>query len=460
MSAERAVITQVKNDIIQVALPYIAGTLQTYTTAAIAATGTALTVKDNSDLANADYLILGTLGQEQTEIVRINGAVNANGTSLTIPATTFPHPEGTKVTLIRYNQVEIYGSSSASDAAPTIIGSAAGLDVQHGFNELKATTTYDYYYARYKNSNASTFSSYSDSIVATGLTALARGEIKKEFLSMYNERIDDLITDDWLNRGINRWQRILSKRKKTWSFLRTSTTSTTVQDQQGYTSPTDIQDNDSSDPIISMKYSATNILEWRDQDTFLRITKDHIGSTLSTATTGASTSFVLANTKDFASPTASATSTIHIQGDSITYTTNTKSTNTLSGAASVTDSHSVNDEVWQTYTTGEPIYYTIDNGKIKLYPIPDSASANKNIHIEYWKKYTDLSDDSDETVCIFPENCYLYLYWQAALRRRLGADEQLVRKAEFDLDLENMVAEDPDFKTLRLEPRNLYSSPY
>jgi hypothetical protein len=459
MSAERSQILSAKNDVLQIALPYLAGTLQTYTTASIAATGTTLTVKDNSDFANNDYLILGNVGQEQTEIVKIGAAVTA-GTSLTIGATVFAHPEGTKVTLIRYNQVEIYGSTTASDAAPTIIGSAASIDVAQGYNEIKASTTYTYYYARYKNSNASTYSSYSDSVVATGLSVLARGEIKKEFLSMYNERIDDLITDDWLNRTINRWQRILSKRKKNWSFLRTSTTSTTVQDQQGYTSPTDIQEDDSTDPIISIKFSDKSILDFRDQDTFLRLTRDHIGTTLATSTTGASTSFVLTNSKDFASPAASNTSTFNIQGDSITYTTNTKSTNTLSGATNVTDSHTAADEVWQTYTTGQPVYYTVDNGKIRLYPIPDSASANKNIHIEYWKKFTDLSDDADETSCIYPENCYLYLYAQAGLRRRLSLDEQIARKAQFDIDLENMVSEDSDVKTLRLEPRNYYVNPY
>lgn len=459
MSAERAQIINVKNDIIRVALPYLEGTINTYLTASVDATGTTLTVKDNSDLANNDYLILGQVGAEQTEIVKIGAAVSA-GSSLTIGATVFAHPVGTKVTLVRYNQVEIYRSTSASDAAPTIIGSAVGLNVQLGYNELVATTTSTYYYARYKNAQTGVFSSYSDATLATGLSARARGEIKLEYLSAYNEQIDDLISDDWLNRTINRWQRELSKRKKQWSCLRSTSVTTTVQDKQGYTMSTDMQDTNTSDSSISVKFSDKGILKFVDQDTFLRLTRDHIGTTLAADIGLSDTSFTLTSSKDFASPTSPATATINIAGDSITYTTNTKSTNVLSGGAAVTATHTSGDEVWQNHTTGQPSHYTIDAGKIRLYPIPDSASANRNIHTEYWKKFTDLSDDADETAFLWPENCLTYLDWQVAIRRRLPSSDQLTRKAVFEGDLEKLVADDGDVKDVRISPVQYYNQIY
>lgn len=454
MAAERPNIIQAKNDVVQITLPYTEGTIDTYSTAAISAGGTSLTVKDNAALANNDYLILGVLGDQQTEIVKIGAAVSA-GTALTIGATTFSHPIGTKVTLVRYNQVALYGSSSASDAAPTAIGSAVTIDVKRGYNEIKASTTYNYYYARFYNSQTTTYSSYSDSTAATGLSAQSRGELKKEFISIYSERIDELISDDWLNRTINRWQRELQKRRKQWSVLRATSNTDTTQDKQGYTLPTDIQDKESRDPIVSMKFYDKNILKPIDQDVFLRFTRDHIGTTLAADVAVIDVTISLTDASDFPS-----SGTIHIAGDSISYTG--KSSNTLTGVTGITDTHTSGDEVWQTYTAGQPQYYSIDNGKYKLFPIPDSASAEKNVYLEYWKKFVDLSDDADETLFRFPENFYLYAHWQSAIRRRLPDDIQTSRKDTWQEDLENMVAEDPDFRDVAITPlgADYYNNPY
>lgn len=454
MAAEKPSIRQVKNDVVEIALPYLEGALITYLTAEVAVSGTSLTLKDNFALAESDYLILENIGTEKAEIIRITAAVTY-GTAITVSACTFSHGVGTKVTKIRYNQVAIYGSTTATDTSPTIIGSATGIDVKRGANQIKATTTYAYYYARYYNVASTTYSSYSDSVAASGLSHYARGEIKKEFLSIYGERIDDLVTDDWLNRAINRWQQMLQERRRNWSFLRSSTTATTVQDQQKYSLPTDIQNNDSADSIISMKYSNEGELDYIDQFTFLDVTADHIGTTLAADVALVDVTISLTNSKDFAS-----SGTINIQGDAIAYTGNTKATNTLTGVTGITATHTSGDEVWQTYDYGTPTTYTIDNGYFKLCWIPGSAQANKNIYIDYWARFIDLDDDSDLTACTRPGNCYKYLHWQMTVRRRLTDEVQLARQRIWEEDLEKMVSEDPDFRDVRISPTNYYSNPY
>lgn len=458
MAAEKAQLQFVKNDIIRVNLPFIEDSPVTYLTAAASATDTSLTVKDNKGFAQNNYTVIENVGVGQAEIKRITAAVTA-GTALTVAALTFSHGNGAKLALIRYDQVELYGSSSASDSAPTLIGSAEGLNVQLGYNEIKATTTYVYYYARYKDSNAGTYSQYSDSVAAAGLGNQSRAEIKTEFLSIYGERIDDLITEDWLNRSVNRWQRELSKRKKTWSVLRAISLTNLVQDQQGYTLPSDIQTDDAVDAIVSVKIADQQETTYIDQGGFLNLTADHVGTVLDAAIGLADTSFTLEDSSDFAAPT-SGTASIYIQGDAITYTTNTKSTGVLSGGAAVTATHSTDDEVWQTYTSGQPTHYTIDNGKIRLYPIPNSTWAGKNLHIAYWKKFVDLDDDSDSTLFLYPENCYLYLSYQISIRRSLSLNEQQARKLEWQADLENLVAEDPDFRDIKIQPRDIYKPRY
>jgi hypothetical protein len=455
MAAERPSIQSVKNDIVIVSLPYIEGTKQTYLTSEVAATGTTLTVKDNADLANNDYLVLGQIGSEQTEIVKIGAAVTP-GTSLTVSACVFPHPIGTKITLIRYNQVAIYGSTSASDTNPTIIGSVENLDVANGKNEIKASTTYAYYYARYYNSTTTTYSSYSDSVAATGLNSSTRGEIKKEFLSMFNETVDDLITDDWMNRTINRWQRELSKRRRYWSVLKYSVNINLIDDTHSYDLPTDMQDY-SRDSIISVKVGGEPELIAIDQKVFTNLTYNFIGDLLSADVALIDVTITLVDSSDF-----STSGTIQIQGDEIAYTGNTKTTGTLTGVTGITSTHTAGDEVWQTYSYGQPQNYLIDPQlrAIRLFPVVDSVYAGKNLTIEYWRKFVDLTDDADETLFTNPENCYYFLNWQLAIRRKLPGSEVLARKAEWQADLENLVANDPDYRQVRIEPNNLYNNPY
>jgi hypothetical protein len=451
MSTQLPDIRSVKNNIVEVALPYIEGAPTTYLTAEVAAGGTSQTFADNSGLANADYLILGE--GETSEIVKINGAVTY-GTAVTTTACVFPHGYGTKVTLIRYNQVAIYGSSSASDAAPTIIGSAVDLDVAHGFNVLVASTTYDYYYARYYNVGTTTYSQYSTSVASSGLSARARGELKKEFLSIYNEQIDDLITDDWLNRAINRWQRKLSERRKYWNVLKTSQTTDLVEDQQAYSMPTDIQDF-SKDSIITVKIYNQPAIDPIDRKVFQDLTYDNIGTTVGTAIGLADPTVVLSDASDFPS-----SGSIHVEGDTIDYTG--KSTNTLTGVTGITATHAAGKEVWSTYNKGQPSNYLIDpeTMKIKLNPVPDSTNAGKNMVIEYWQKFEDLATDASETLFTQSDNLFLFLNHELAIRRRLPADEILARKAEWRDDLENLVVQDPDYKQIRIQPRNLYARKY
>ena len=532
MATQSPSIQEVLDDIIQVALPNTDGEPSSYLNEPVSATGTSLTFADNSGFVDNNYIILGDVGGETTEIVKIDAAVSA-GTAVTTTACVFSHGYGTKVTLIRYNQVRIYGSSTSDDTSPSDYTSALiDLDVSNGNNVHRVPTAdvEDYYYARYYDEDATAYSPYSDSVAATGLTANSRGEMKQEFLSIYNEQMDDLVTPDWLDRAINRWQRELSKRRKYWSVLKSVQITDLVEDTQGYALPTGIQDK-SRDSIISVKIYNEPELTNIDQADLNALTYDNVGTTVSTEAALGGTSLVLSDSSDISQQDG----TVYCKGVKIGYTLNTESTGTLSGittckaitafadagsgvttvtAAShglsdgdtayigstrnydgmytvsgvagadfnisktyvaddakgavskyddvITETLEVGDEVWQTRTVGQPVKYMVDTEtfKIKLWPIPDSTFDGKNMVVEYWKKFVDLTNDADTTLFNWPENCYLFLNWQLAVRRRLGTDEILARRAEWMNDLENLVVDDPDYREIRITPRNMYNQPY
>src|SRR3990167_5706914 len=215
---ERPEILKIKYDVVTIDLPYTEGTETSNLSVAVAAAGTSLTVLDNSTLAQNDYLIIGVPGQERTEIVRITGAVTA-GTALTTTAVVFPHPIDTPITLIRYNQVALFGSNEPSDLAPTAIGSVVTLDVESGRNEIVATTTYPYYYARYTNAQTGANSLYSFGVAYTGLAQNSRGKIKLSALGIANEKNSSEL-NEFLNDQFELCKEEIMLARRHWSFLR------------------------------------------------------------------------------------------------------------------------------------------------------------------------------------------------------------------------------------------------
>ena len=220
MALERPEIKRIKYDVVTIDLPYKEGAETTNLSIAVAATGTTLTVLDNTGLAIQDYLILGVPGQERTEIVRITGAVTA-GTALTVTAVTFPHPIDTPITLIRYNQVALFGSQEPSDLAPTAIGTVVTLDVESGRNEIVATTTYPFYYARYTNEQTSATSLYSFGVAAEGLSINSKRKIKDAALAIANEQFSSEM-NEFLNDQFELCKEEIMLARRHWSFLRTT----------------------------------------------------------------------------------------------------------------------------------------------------------------------------------------------------------------------------------------------
>jgi hypothetical protein len=265
-----------------------------------------------------------------------------------------------------------------------------------------------------------------------------------------------LVTDDWLNRAINRWQREVVTRRTRWSALYKSAIIDAQQDKQSYDLPSDISSGgEGEDVIASCKYYNQAPMDYRDHDVFLNQTDYYIGSTLAADVALIDVTITLTDSSDFPD-----SGTIYINGDSIDYTGNTRSTGTLTGVTGITAIHSTGEEVWQTYNHGAPIMFTARGKKLLIDPIPGSAEDGHNIYIDYWATYTDLSDDQDETVFEFPENCYLYLNWQVALRRKLPLKDQQDRHVIWQDDLDSRVASDPDIQDVCIQPVNYYSNPY
>lgn len=168
----------------------------------------AIVVTNSNGFAADDYLLIGSLGNETSEVVQIDtGGVNAATHTLTLKvATKFAHPESTKVTIIKYNQVLFYQTATTTfDATenPLPTGAAAAVAIQADslytiIQDSDNSTGWGWF--KFENATNSKISAVSNFIPYSGFGASKVKTILDSFYSLLNSKERKLITDtDALN---------------------------------------------------------------------------------------------------------------------------------------------------------------------------------------------------------------------------------------------------------------------
>jgi hypothetical protein len=294
----------------------------TYLTASLAATGTTLTVKDNSGFTANDFVLLGKIGEGRAEIKRISGAVTA-GTSMTIVAATYAHDEDTPVTKLDYDQVAFWHAATTTAPATTdaqLSGSPFNVDPTEIYTYLEDTTnTTGYGFLRFKDSNAGTFSAVSDAIPYTGYTAKMLRSIRNKVRRLLNEtdELNSPFTNEEINDEINIAQKEVAH-DRMWSFYEKTKSFSSVANQYEYTLASDsftlFSASFDTQPLAVIGVNRWNNLRW---DTFTTGDPTHIcmwrnkarvypypedsadATTLNGALTAAATTVTVASTSDF-----------------------------------------------------------------------------------------------------------------------------------------------------------------
>jgi hypothetical protein len=188
----------------------LSGMKYSYLTANYDAATATIYLTNIDGFAANDYVLLGEFGQETSEIVQV-GVVTAATNSMTISATKFPHPESTRVTILRFNKVRFYHTTTTTFSTAVWLDSPAGTDIQA-----------DSLYTKYEDSVYSTgygwfvFYNSSTTTATTNSNAIPYGDfaensVKKAidaFFSMLNNKERTLVTSEdamrWLNEGYSR----------------------------------------------------------------------------------------------------------------------------------------------------------------------------------------------------------------------------------------------------------------
>jgi len=203
--------------IIRVNHPDIAGNQTTYISSAASATDTTLTVQNITGFSVGEYIVVGKLGEEKTELVRIHASTAPSGSTITLAsALTFDHSVNTPITYIAFNQCAVY-SASTETGSYTIVGSATDLSVDEAFTEVNDSsgTTSTWYKTRYYNSSTSTWSSYSDEVSGTGYTEDSLSKIIEKANAICNDKDNRILTeDDKIDIVNDGYQQVINKLEK------------------------------------------------------------------------------------------------------------------------------------------------------------------------------------------------------------------------------------------------------
>lgn len=155
---------------------------------------TTLTVKNSSNFTVNDYVLIGRLGDEIAEIVKI--ATIPGNTSFTCNATKFAHTSDDNITKLLYNQRKLRRDTSRTgEFSTTVQTTDIQVDAPEGtfLNDPAEASTY-YYKATYYNSDSGIESSVAKAVAIQGLGSghyVSIGRIRKESGFEGNDYIGD-----------------------------------------------------------------------------------------------------------------------------------------------------------------------------------------------------------------------------------------------------------------------------
>ena len=230
-----------------------------FLTSASSAADTALTVTStdlvpaasSSDTwADNDYMIVGEIGQESTEIMQMAAAVTS-ATSLTIDRSgqagglRHSHPVGTPIYRVDYNRIEYSRSTTATGTKSVLTTIRVQPDDLFTRYEDTSNTT-GYGFVRFNNETSGAFSSYSALVnYETGEEQSSRDprtlwSIRKKVRLLLNEKSSDRLTDEMIDDSINDKQRDLAH-QRLWTFYEGERSFSRVANQFSYDIPATVQ---------------------------------------------------------------------------------------------------------------------------------------------------------------------------------------------------------------------------
>lgn len=377
-----------------------------YMTASSASGSSTLTVKSISNFAINQVLLIGEMGDENSEIIKTHTSTTPTGTTITLASNLVKtHGPYTKVRVMLYDQVEI-------SHADTITGTKTVLDTI-SIQPESEDTRYDdssesagYFFTRFKNSIDSSFSAYSDYIPYAGYNAdtvsfVINYALKRNKLDAFTKYIDYEFCIDEINSCL----KFITGKLKGWSKLLVLD-STLDQTEMGINKmdlPSDIWENLGNKSIQEVRMGSDIVLGYKIWSDF---EKQRAGSIVTQVTTEAAAGDLTLEIDDSYDYPDSGSVNVYISEElyNITYTGITRSTTAgiLTGipatgtTGAITVTIPVDTNVWKGEAIGKPRIYSIDSdSNLVFWPLASALYDDLDVNIDYYTGPTKVDSDAD-----------------------------------------------------------------
>ena len=381
---------------------------------------TTLTVKNISGFIVNQILIIGTLGNEGTELIKTHASTAPSGSTITLAsATLFPHSASVTITAAQYDQIEISNAGTIT-GSKSVITTTAVDPTSDTTNYVDGTSYSGYFFARFKNTITTTFSSYSDPIPTSGYTIMSARRVIDNALDMINKKTSDTLSDAFAFRQIDACQQEVISDLKRWSFLQTfdyhlGTISTGMWKLP---LPTDIGDNNTTKSIYNFRVGNQSNLTWVDKEKWNDIISGVSYSTLTADINLHDVTITVSDSSNFMD-----SGTIVVGANTYSYSANNRTTGVLTILSSTT-TNVIGQDVFQGATTGTPQYWTTYGGYLYFYPLMGAQYNGRDGMIDYYKKQVTIQFDADQIILPDPTVVEYYLAWKFMLKQNNGEDTE------------------------------------
>ena len=360
-----------------------------------------ISVQSIANFAVNKILLIGEPGSEGSEIINTSASVAPSGNTVTLASNlTKDHPSDVSVYVILFDQVE-FSYSATIGGANSVLAISNVDPEQEETMYTDSTHSNGYYYTRFKNSIFGTFGDYSDPIPFDGVNSntvsFAFTTAMDELYAKYSKKLTYELLLGWTNQML----RLVRGKLKKWGEYETFNydMADLVQGVQKYAIPTDVYNQNGISSFMNVRIGNDLPLIGIDNSEYIIATENVTYTEVTTQPTIGDTTLTLDDTNDLDD---SGTVSIFVSGTKydVTYTTNTRSTNTLSGIpasgdGSITYAFPIDSPTWQNISQSTPQYFSVQNGYMYLWPMISSDFAGHNLIVDYQSDITEVNSDGD-----------------------------------------------------------------
>ena len=177
-----------------------------YLTANYVSGVSAIVVVNSTAFVTDDYVLLGELGSETSEVMKVQSVASATNTITFTGTTKFSHSQDTKATILKYNQVRFFHTDVATFSATNPIDAYMDLDPTNYYTKIYDTTNISGFgWFIFYNATTLKATTPSNAIPYAGFEESSVKEIFDMFFSLLNNKELKLIDNEdafkWLNEA-------------------------------------------------------------------------------------------------------------------------------------------------------------------------------------------------------------------------------------------------------------------